>query len=161
MEDGRGRCPFDPEYKSSAIMVGKYICSESLVIVWVSHGFLFGSSMADSWFIWFYIHYLLNPSVSVPDGDMYGGTVSTFQGNEPIIYKSEDSKITLKTETSLNWLQGWPLIYFFDKNVFRHNMAFDRDQGPLWCMQNLHELQIFACKVDSNFSLAPIACTGC
>ncbi|KAM4038027.1 semaphorin-4B isoform 2-T2 [Anomaloglossus baeobatrachus] len=60
MEDGRGRCPFDPEYKSFAIMV---------------------------------------------DGDMYGGTVSTFQGNEPIIYKSEDSKITLKTETSFNWLQ--------------------------------------------------------
>ncbi|XP_044135439.1 semaphorin-4B isoform X1 [Bufo gargarizans] len=60
MEDGKGRCPFDPEYKSSAIMV---------------------------------------------DGDLYGGTVSTFQGNEPIIYKSEDNKITLKTETSLNWLQ--------------------------------------------------------
>ncbi|XP_069622280.1 semaphorin-4B [Ranitomeya imitator] len=60
MEDGRGRCPFDPEYKSYAIMV---------------------------------------------DGDMYGSTISTFQGNEPIIYKSEDSKITVKTETSLNWLQ--------------------------------------------------------
>ncbi|KAM5171355.1 semaphorin-4B [Mantella aurantiaca] len=59
-EDGKGRCPFDPEYKSSAIMV---------------------------------------------DGDMYGGTVNNFQGNEPSIYKSQDSKITLKTENSLNWLQ--------------------------------------------------------
>ncbi|XP_018427445.1 PREDICTED: semaphorin-4B isoform X2 [Nanorana parkeri] len=59
-EDGKGRCPFDPEYKSSAIMV---------------------------------------------DGDMYGGTVNNFQGNEPSIYKSQDSKIILKTENSLNWLQ--------------------------------------------------------
>ncbi|CAI9551046.1 unnamed protein product, partial [Staurois parvus] len=50
-EDGKGRCPFDPEYKSSAIMV---------------------------------------------DGDMYGGTVNNFQGNEPSIYKSQDSKIILK-----------------------------------------------------------------
>uniref|UniRef100_A0A3Q1C833 Sema domain-containing protein n=1 Tax=Amphiprion ocellaris TaxID=80972 RepID=A0A3Q1C833_AMPOC len=42
-EDGRSRCPFNPEYKSTAIMA---------------------------------------------DGELYAGTVSNFQGNEPIIYKS-------------------------------------------------------------------------
>nr|XP_033775803.1 semaphorin-4B isoform X2 [Geotrypetes seraphini] len=60
LEDGKGRCPFDPDYKSTAIMV---------------------------------------------DGELYAGTVSNFQGNEPIIFKSQESRISLKTENSLNWLQ--------------------------------------------------------
>ncbi|KAJ8417358.1 hypothetical protein AAFF_G00285850 [Aldrovandia affinis] len=59
-EDGRSRCPFNPEYKSTAIMV---------------------------------------------DGELYAGTVSNFQGNEPIIYKSLGPGPALKTENSLNWLQ--------------------------------------------------------
>ncbi|KAI1889434.1 hypothetical protein AGOR_G00162830 [Albula goreensis] len=59
-EDGRSRCPFNPEYKSTAIMV---------------------------------------------DGELYAGTVSNFQGNEPIIYKSLGHGPALKTENSLNWLQ--------------------------------------------------------
>ncbi|XP_063781898.1 semaphorin-4B [Pseudophryne corroboree] len=45
-----------------------------------------------------------SPTIMV-DGDMYGGTVTTFQANDPIIFKSQDSKISLKTEKSLNWLQ--------------------------------------------------------
>lgn len=60
LEDGKGRCPFDPEYKSTAIMV---------------------------------------------DGELYAGTVSDFQGKEPTIYRSQESRISLKTENSLNWLQ--------------------------------------------------------
>uniref|UniRef100_A0A3P9ADU0 Sema domain-containing protein n=1 Tax=Esox lucius TaxID=8010 RepID=A0A3P9ADU0_ESOLU len=59
-EDGRSRCPFNPEYKSTAI-----IC----------------------------------------DGELYAGTTSNFQGNEPIIYKSLGQGAALKTENSLNWLQ--------------------------------------------------------
>uniref|UniRef100_A0A669E1A5 Sema domain-containing protein n=1 Tax=Oreochromis niloticus TaxID=8128 RepID=A0A669E1A5_ORENI len=59
-EDGRSRCPFNPEYKSTAI---------------------------------------------VADGELYTGTVSNFQGNEPIIYKSLSQGTALKTENSLNWLQ--------------------------------------------------------
>ncbi|KAK6476974.1 semaphorin-4B-like [Huso huso] len=59
-EDGRGRCPFDPEYKSTAIMV---------------------------------------------DGELYSGTVSNFQGNEPTIFKSLGPGTPIKTENSLNWLQ--------------------------------------------------------
>ncbi|KAJ8344078.1 hypothetical protein SKAU_G00314070 [Synaphobranchus kaupii] len=59
-EDGRGRCPFNPEYKSTAVMV---------------------------------------------DGELYAGTVSNFQGNEPIISKSLGPGPALKTENSLNWLQ--------------------------------------------------------
>ncbi|XP_061750790.1 sema domain, immunoglobulin domain (Ig), transmembrane domain (TM) and short cytoplasmic domain, (semaphorin) 4Ba [Nerophis ophidion] len=59
-EDGRSRCPFNPEYKSTAIMA---------------------------------------------DGELYAGTVSNFQGNEPIIYKSLSQGMALKTENSLNWLQ--------------------------------------------------------
>ncbi|XP_011605150.2 sema domain, immunoglobulin domain (Ig), transmembrane domain (TM) and short cytoplasmic domain, (semaphorin) 4Ba [Takifugu rubripes] len=59
-EDGRSRCPFNPEYKSTAI---------------------------------------------IADGELYAGTVSNFQGNEPIIYKSLSQGTSLKTENSLNWLQ--------------------------------------------------------
>ncbi|KAM8877450.1 semaphorin-4B-like isoform 1-T6 [Synchiropus picturatus] len=60
MEDGRSRCPFNPEYKSTAIIV---------------------------------------------DGELYTGTVSNFQGNEPVIYKSLGQGPALKTENSLKWLQ--------------------------------------------------------
>ncbi|KAJ0002042.1 hypothetical protein NQD34_001838 [Periophthalmus magnuspinnatus] len=59
-EDGRSRCPFNPEYKSTAIIV---------------------------------------------DGELYTGTVSNFQGNEPVIYKSLGQTAALKTENSLKWLQ--------------------------------------------------------
>ncbi|KAJ7311141.1 hypothetical protein JRQ81_006744, partial [Phrynocephalus forsythii] len=60
LEDGKGRCPFDPEYRSTAIMV---------------------------------------------DGELYTGTVSNFQGNEPTILRSQGSRPAIKTENSLNWLQ--------------------------------------------------------
>ncbi|KAA8596035.1 hypothetical protein FQN60_011326, partial [Etheostoma spectabile] len=60
MEDGRSRCPFNPDYKSTAIIV---------------------------------------------DGKLYTGTVSNFQGNEPVIYKSLGQGTALKTENSLKWLQ--------------------------------------------------------
>ncbi|XP_029814617.1 semaphorin-4B [Manacus vitellinus] len=60
LEDGKGRCPFDPEYRSTAVMV---------------------------------------------DGELYAGTVSNFQGNEPTISRSQENRIALKTENSLNWLQ--------------------------------------------------------
>lgn len=42
----------------------------------------------------------------VADGELYAGTVSNFQGNEPIIYKTLSQGTSLKTENSLNWLQG-------------------------------------------------------
>lgn len=45
-------------------------------------------------------------SFSLSDGELYAGTVSNFQGNEPTIYRSQESRIALKTENSLNWLQG-------------------------------------------------------
>ncbi|XP_070619630.1 semaphorin-4B isoform X2 [Erythrolamprus reginae] len=60
LEDGKGRCPFDPEYRSTAIVV---------------------------------------------DGELYTGTVSRFQGNEPTIFRSLGSRPPIKTESSLNWLQ--------------------------------------------------------
>ncbi|XP_062998835.1 semaphorin-4B [Elgaria multicarinata webbii] len=60
LEEGKGRCPFDPEYKSTAIIV---------------------------------------------DGELYTGTVSNFQGNEPTIFRSHGSRPAIKTENSLNWLQ--------------------------------------------------------
>lgn len=40
------------------------------------------------------------------DGELYTGTVSNFQGNEPVIYKSLGQGTALKTENSLKWLQG-------------------------------------------------------
>ncbi|XP_054433572.1 semaphorin-4B [Pteronotus mesoamericanus] len=59
LEDGKGRCPFDPNFKSTALMV---------------------------------------------DGELYTGTVSSFQGNDPAISRSQSRRPT-KTESSLNWLQ--------------------------------------------------------
>lgn len=59
LEDGKGRCPFDPNFKSTALMV---------------------------------------------DGELYTGTVSNFQGNDPVISRSQSRRVT-KTESSLNWLQ--------------------------------------------------------
>lgn len=40
------------------------------------------------------------------DGELYTGTASNFQGNEPVIYKSLGQGAALKTENSLKWLQG-------------------------------------------------------
>ncbi|XP_002721553.3 semaphorin-4B isoform X2 [Oryctolagus cuniculus] len=59
LEDGKGRCPFDPNFKSTALVV---------------------------------------------DGELYTGTVSSFQGNDPAISRSQSHRPT-KTESSLNWLQ--------------------------------------------------------
>ncbi|XP_012669026.1 semaphorin-4B [Otolemur garnettii] len=59
LEDGKGRCPFDPNFKSTALVV---------------------------------------------DGELYTGTVSSFQGNDPAISRSQSLRPT-KTESSLNWLQ--------------------------------------------------------
>ncbi|XP_066886024.1 semaphorin-4B isoform X2 [Kogia breviceps] len=59
LEDGKGRCPFDPNFKSTALVV---------------------------------------------DGELYTGTVSSFQGNDPAISRSQSLHPT-KTESSLNWLQ--------------------------------------------------------
>ncbi|XP_075414104.1 semaphorin-4B [Tenrec ecaudatus] len=59
LEDGKGRCPFDPNFKSTALVV---------------------------------------------DGELYTGTVSSFQGNDPAISRSQSQRPT-KTESSLNWLQ--------------------------------------------------------
>nr|XP_056721983.1 semaphorin-4B [Euleptes europaea] len=60
LQDGKGRCPFDPEYRSTALLV---------------------------------------------DGELYTGTVSNFQGNEPAISRSNSSRVAVKTENSLSWLQ--------------------------------------------------------
>lgn len=44
-------------------------------------------------------------NVLLADGEMYTGTVSNFQGNDPAISRSQSLRPT-KTESSLNWLQG-------------------------------------------------------
>ena len=44
-------------------------------------------------------------NVLLADGELYTGTVSSFQGNDPAISRSQSLRPT-KTESSLNWLQG-------------------------------------------------------
>lgn len=44
-------------------------------------------------------------NVLLADGELYTGTVSNFQGNDPAISRSQSLRPT-KTESSLNWLQG-------------------------------------------------------
>ncbi|KAB5574987.1 hypothetical protein PHYPO_G00215480 [Pangasianodon hypophthalmus] len=84
-EDGRSRCPYNPDYKSTAIMAG---------------------------------------------GDLYAATVSNFQGNEPIIYKSLGQGITLKTENSLNWLQDPAFVgsAFIQESLPKGNAVGDDDK---------------------------------
>ncbi|KAM9808355.1 sema domain, immunoglobulin domain (Ig), transmembrane domain (TM) and short cytoplasmic domain, (semaphorin) 4Ba [Neosynchiropus ocellatus] len=84
-EDGRSRCPFNPEYKSTAIMA---------------------------------------------DGELYAGTVSNFQGNEPIIYKSLSQGTSLKTENSLNWLQDPAFVgsAYIQASLPRGNQVGDDDK---------------------------------
>uniref|UniRef100_A0A8C1J5D4 Ras and EF-hand domain-containing protein-like n=1 Tax=Cyprinus carpio TaxID=7962 RepID=A0A8C1J5D4_CYPCA len=85
VEDGRGRCPFNPEYKSTAIMA---------------------------------------------DGELYAGTVSNFQGNEPIIYKSLGQGTALKTENSLNWLQDPAFVgsAYIQESLPKGNIVGDDDK---------------------------------
>ncbi|XP_052387810.1 semaphorin-4B [Carassius gibelio] len=84
-EDGRSRCPFNPEYKSTAIMA---------------------------------------------DGELYAGTVSNFQGNEPIIYKSLGQGTALKTENSLNWLQDPAFVgsAYIQESLPKGNIVGDDDK---------------------------------
>lgn len=84
-EDGRSRCPFNPEYKSTAIMA---------------------------------------------DGELYAGTVSNFQGNEPIIYKSLGQGTALKTENSLNWLQDPAFVgsAYIQESLPKGNLVGDDDK---------------------------------
>uniref|UniRef100_A0A3B5MUE1 Sema domain-containing protein n=1 Tax=Xiphophorus couchianus TaxID=32473 RepID=A0A3B5MUE1_9TELE len=82
-EDGRSRCPFNPEYKSTAIMAG----------------------------------------------ELYAGTVSNFQGNEPIIYKSLSQGTALKTENSLNWLQpAFVGSAYIQESLPKGNLVGDDDK---------------------------------
>uniref|UniRef100_A0A673CH00 Semaphorin-4B-like n=1 Tax=Sphaeramia orbicularis TaxID=375764 RepID=A0A673CH00_9TELE len=84
-EDGRSRCPFNPEYKSTAIMA---------------------------------------------DGELYAGTVSNFQGNEPIIYKTLSQGTALKTENSLNWLQDPAFVgsAYIQESLPKGNLVGDDDK---------------------------------
>uniref|UniRef100_A0A3B3VY45 Sema domain-containing protein n=1 Tax=Poecilia latipinna TaxID=48699 RepID=A0A3B3VY45_9TELE len=84
-EDGRSRCPFNPDYKSTAIMA---------------------------------------------DGELYAGTVSNFQGNEPIIYKSLSQGTALKTENSLNWLQDPAFVgsAYIQESLPKGNLVGDDDK---------------------------------
>uniref|UniRef100_A0A3Q3IY19 Sema domain-containing protein n=1 Tax=Monopterus albus TaxID=43700 RepID=A0A3Q3IY19_MONAL len=81
-EDGRSRCPFNPE-KSTAIIAG----------------------------------------------ELYTGTVSNFQGNEPIIYKSLSQGTALKTENSLNWLQpAFVGSAYIQESLPKGNLVGDDDK---------------------------------
>ncbi|XP_027030502.1 sema domain, immunoglobulin domain (Ig), transmembrane domain (TM) and short cytoplasmic domain, (semaphorin) 4Ba isoform X2 [Tachysurus fulvidraco] len=84
-EDGRNHCPYNPEYKSTAIMAG---------------------------------------------GDLYAATISNFQGNEPIIYKSFGRGTTLKTENSLNWLEDPAFVgsAFIQESLPKGNAVGDDDK---------------------------------
>ncbi|KAH0620131.1 hypothetical protein JD844_014764 [Phrynosoma platyrhinos] len=145
LEDGKGRCPFDPEYKSTAIMVGKDLPGQGV------RGYLAGElegrrereaaqlqlgrgCQPDPLPLALF-HFAperggkMCPSLPLPsrsgghcclggqcqaslpecrfltEGELYTGTVSNFQGNEPTILRSHGSRPAIKTENSLNWLQ--------------------------------------------------------
>lgn len=170
-EDGRSRCPFNPEYKSTAIMAGRSQNDWQLLIKsgFVSFVFRFiKAAMGISKITWHRkgthwgrtsgFHYsVLHRSpfplgkyldysglfLSVADGELYAGTVSNFQGNEPIIYKSLSQGTSLKTENSLNWLQGTNL--WLEGNTVYHCTSFD--MKSIWARYVL-------CEVTMRFYVA-------
>ncbi|MGH0163348.1 UNVERIFIED_CONTAM: hypothetical protein FKN15_075419 [Acipenser sinensis] len=99
-EDERGRCPFDPEYKSTAIMV---------------------------------------------DGELYSGTVSNFQGNEPTILKSLGSGTPIKTENSLNWLQDPAFVgsAYIQESLPKGNPVGDDDKIYFFFSETGKEFDFF------------------
>uniref|UniRef100_A0A8C1Z2C1 Sema domain-containing protein n=1 Tax=Cyprinus carpio TaxID=7962 RepID=A0A8C1Z2C1_CYPCA len=117
-EDGRSRCPFNPEYKSTAIMA---------------------------------------------DGELYAGTVSNFQGNEPIIYKSLGQGTALKTENSLNWLQDPAFVgsAYIQESLPKGNAVGDDDKIYFFFSEAGKEFDFFdntivsriarVCKVRDSF----------
>ncbi|KAE8618137.1 hypothetical protein XENTR_v10009283 [Xenopus tropicalis] len=109
LEDGKVRCPFDPEYNSTAIMV---------------------------------------------DGEMYAGTVSNFQGNEPIIYKSHDSRITLKTENSLYWLQDPAFVgsAYIQESLPKGNPVGDDDKIYYFFSETGKEFDFFENTIVSRIA---------
>lgn len=101
MEDGRGRCPFNPEYKSTAIIVGEFAKPSMF-----SKGLFYFRCIILAVFSKLLICVNTFFCVCVAGGELYTATVSNFQGNEPSIYRSLGSGTPLKMENSLNWLQG-------------------------------------------------------
>lgn len=171
-EDGRSRCPFNPEYKSTAIMAGRseWGCQLSIKssLVWM---FWFIEATAgigeDTWWCtggWYQDKMGRNIWISllcvwrrspfphgehceytgllrcVADGELYAGTVSNFQGNEPIIYKSLSQGTALKTENSLNWLQGTWLqagLQWFSLYLHIAKVLYIIISHPLWRPQTV------------------------
>ncbi|OCT86848.1 semaphorin 4B S homeolog isoform X1 [Xenopus laevis] len=109
LEDGKGRCPFDPEYNSTAIMV---------------------------------------------DGEMYAGTVNNFQGNEPIVYKSHESRITLKTENALYWLQDPAFVgsAYIQESLPKGNLVGDDDKIYFFFSETGKEFDFFENTIVSRIA---------
>ncbi|XP_075431245.1 semaphorin-4B isoform X2 [Ascaphus truei] len=109
VEDGKERCPFDPKYKSTAIMV---------------------------------------------DGELYAGTVSNFQGNEPVIYKSNGSRISLKTENSLNWLQDPAFVgsAYIQESIPKGNHVGDDDKIYFFFSETGKEFDFFENTIVSRIA---------
>ncbi|MGH0184311.1 UNVERIFIED_CONTAM: hypothetical protein FKN15_014597 [Acipenser sinensis] len=126
-EDERGRCPFDPEYKSTAIMV---------------------------------------------DGELYSGTVSNFQGNEPTILKSLGPGTTIKTENSLNWLQDPAFVgsAYIQESLPKGNPVGDDDKIYFFFSETGKEFDFFdntivsriarVCKVLISSIVMPVRVIG-
>lgn len=150
-EDGRSRCPFNPEYKSTAIVAGRSrgggvscklvrvevgLCVIDVQVILANrHRPMMGRQTAAlrlgsvTW-----RSSPLAPVYSachacVADGELYAGTVSNFQGNEPIIYKTLSQGTSLKTENSLNWLQG--------TRTARIVSAYHRVKVPRWTHEHV------------------------
>ncbi|XP_064422077.1 semaphorin-4B isoform X2 [Latimeria chalumnae] len=103
-EDGRGRCPFDPEYRSTAILV---------------------------------------------DGELYTGTVTSFQGNDPSIFRAP-----LKTESSLNWLQDPVFVgsAYIQESLPKGNPVGDDDKIYYFFSETGKEFEFFENTIVSRIA---------
>ncbi|XP_075063907.1 semaphorin-4B [Mixophyes fleayi] len=85
-----------------------------------------------------------SPTIMV-DGDMYGGTITGFQASEPIIFKSQDGKNSLKTELSLNWLQDPDFVglAYIQESLPKGNPIGDDDKIYFFFTETGNELDYF------------------
>ncbi|MEE6503792.1 hypothetical protein FKM82_004957 [Ascaphus truei] len=88
------------------------------------------------------------------DGELYAGTVSNFQGNEPVIYKSNGSRISLKTENSLNWLQDPAFVgsAYIQESIPKGNHVGDDDKIYFFFSETGKEFDFFENTIVSRIA---------
>lgn len=91
LEDGKGKCPYDPAKGHTGLLVGEWTSSSSKG-VWSPSP----SGPAHPMY------------VCLTDGELYSATLNNFLGTEPVILRNMGPRHSMKTEYLASWLNGEP-----------------------------------------------------